>query len=799
VGLFIVLVLPNNLTFHTPCFSFSRISTNSYVHLHDPFLDVAAPYLFIKYAKFVPLSRFAEEEPPEGAETKTKTSPKHRRRQSEATEDGDGGKTSHFFEPNGNTEVSLEFFSPECLAEVNLESDYVPQAAGDANSDASFMWYGSRDMPQLDLAVSDRTWLADQSVTIIAHAKQRDDSSAASTDFEGWSGKSGGVVAACRIGLYKLFDPDTGCPKLSTTRLSNPMYLHGRLIGHLETVVQCQGLVPSYTDAQDFARKRLNEIRSSKSFRGAGLDQRKKLRKDGSRYAGEFQNVRTSSMLQIGSDENSVGHLRSQMLMQHPSSTKNALLGVGIADPKPVLLAVQIIKGRNLIRGDTRKANPYVKLQIGMEKRRTGTMRNTVDPRWDEVFVFGVGGGLRHLAEQNGKQLHVLLRVKDQDFGSDDDMGSAVLSVDFERALDASSKMEETWLSIQEPVPDSDSDEESEAAARRHSTRSVGGEILVVYKLISISTEEDPDSSALGLLEHLHNSEKSLDSSDDESEERDSNSQLIPRAPRATAVVALSAQNNAVASAVGAPTVSAAVSAAAAAAPAAAEATVAVSAAATLSTAASAAAASTAAAVSTVGAASKSAESGASRTSAVGVYDPGARHWWYVASDEARSVMGGYTGLEMAGWLSGGYFNKDLVVFYQGVPRVEWAKLHEMYADNMSRAFLEAPKKGGVTAADGGLGAANNPKLTMQQEIIRDTTFNDDALQMAAASVEKGSVLFSAHADNSKFWIIMNSKKEPVRMTIAEMREGVKQGSLTENMHTVPVGQQEWKALSSFY
>ena len=67
------------------------------MHLHDPFLDVAAPFIFVKYAKFVPLSRFAEEEEEAGGsfgttETKAKSLPKHRRTQSE-TNDAAGGGT----------------------------------------------------------------------------------------------------------------------------------------------------------------------------------------------------------------------------------------------------------------------------------------------------------------------------------------------------------------------------------------------------------------------------------------------------------------------------------------------------------------------------------------------------------------------------------------------------------------------------------------------------------------------------------------------------------------------------------
>ena len=120
-----------------------------------------------------------------------------------------------------------------------------------------------------------------------------------------------------------------------------------------------------------------------------------------------------------------------------------------------------------------------------------------------------------------------------------------------------------------------------------------------------------------------------------------------------------------------------------------------------------------------------------------------------------------------------------------------------MYTHNMSKAFLVAPKKGdGLAAADGRDGGAKTDELSVQQEIIRDTTFADDVL---AASGEKGSVLFSAYSEDSKFWIITDTTKQPVRMTIAEMRAGVKQGTLVENMHTVPVGQQEWKPLSAFY
>ena len=43
-------------------------------------------------------------------------------------------------------------------------------------------------------------------------------------------------------------------------------------------------------------------------------------------------------------------------------------------------------------------------------------------------------------------------------------------------------------------------------------------------------------------------------------------------------------------------------------------------------------------------------------------YDSTAPQWWYVASDQYRTVMGPYTGTAMAGWLRGGYFNGQLNV-----------------------------------------------------------------------------------------------------------------------------------------
>ena len=747
----------HNTYTHTHTHTHTHKLNRRYMHLHDPFLDVAAPFLHIKYAKFVPLSRSTDEMNEEhflrGTETKM-SPPSHKRKQAETPEDGKHPDT-HLFEPNSSTLVSLEFLSPECLSEVKLNSDYVLPAA-DSSSELCFIWYGSRDLPQLDFAVSDLTWLADQCVTVIAHAKQRDDGSDAispvsNSDAEGWGGKSGGVVAACRIGLCDLFDPESGSPKLTTTRLSKPMYFHGRLIGHLETAVQCKGLVLSYTEAQDFARERLNEIRSARSFLGAtDLEHgKKRLQRQGS------LSQKTPSLLSTG-HEDSIGHLREQMLLRNPSSMHNVLLGVGIADQQPVLLAVQVVKARNIAGSQNQhKLNPYVKMQVGTEKRRTGALRNSVDPHWDEVFVFGISGGLRHLAEQNSMKLNVLLRVKSQGFGSDDDIGSAVLIIDVAGKLDETSNMEEAWLSIEEPVPDSDSDDESYAGDshkdRRHGK---GGEIFVVYTLVSVSQEEDPEECAVRLSEQVNDSVKLLDSSDDEAGGYAETQLLTSKASNAetACVPETTAQKK--------------------------ESKI------------------TAEFSQVNGSASR--PSGAPENTVVAsaplMYDPGAKFWWYVASDEARSVMGGYTGLEMAGWLAGGYFTEDLVVFYQGVPRAGWAKLREMYPDNMSRAFLEAPKKGssGVDTEGSEDKAAT---LTVQQEIIQDANFED----ITPNSDNTTSKLFSGYTDDSKFWIITDPKKQPVRMTTVEMREGLKHGVLTETMHTVPVGQQEWKPLYSFY
>ncbi|KAH0454680.1 hypothetical protein IEQ34_016604 [Dendrobium chrysotoxum] len=84
------------------------------------------------------------------------------------------------------------------------------------------------------------------------------------------------------------------------------------------------------------------------------------------------------------------------------------------------LLRVRIIRGVNLAVRDTRGSDPYVVLRLGGQKLKTSTIKNNVNPEWNEDLTLSVSEPLQPIK----------LQIFDKDtFSSDDEMGDAEFDI----------------------------------------------------------------------------------------------------------------------------------------------------------------------------------------------------------------------------------------------------------------------------------------------------------------------------------------------------------------------------------
>lgn len=96
-----------------------------------------------------------------------------------------------------------------------------------------------------------------------------------------------------------------------------------------------------------------------------------------------------------------------------------------VPEPEGVL-RMHVIEAKNLMRKDIGilgkgKSDPYCVLNVGAQERRTQTIDNTIDPKWDYWCEFAI-------MDSNGQQL--ILHLYDYDDGSkDDDLGRAAIDI----------------------------------------------------------------------------------------------------------------------------------------------------------------------------------------------------------------------------------------------------------------------------------------------------------------------------------------------------------------------------------
>ncbi|KAL8257249.1 hypothetical protein R6Q59_029290 [Mikania micrantha] len=83
------------------------------------------------------------------------------------------------------------------------------------------------------------------------------------------------------------------------------------------------------------------------------------------------------------------------------------------------LLRIRIHRGVNLVARDVTTSDPYVVIRMGQQKLKTGVVKKSINPVWDEDLTLSVA-----------EPLPVTLEVYDKDaFSIDDKMGSAVFDI----------------------------------------------------------------------------------------------------------------------------------------------------------------------------------------------------------------------------------------------------------------------------------------------------------------------------------------------------------------------------------
>merc|ERR1739838_492616 len=98
---------------------------------------------------------------------------------------------------------------------------------------------------------------------------------------------------------------------------------------------------------------------------------------------------------------------------------------VTVSSPQKPLEAGQVVltvyKARDIEKkGMLGKADPYVKITLGKQKARSGTVKNNHNPEWNFKTIFDV--------DQNTSE-GINIEVFDDDFGKDDSLGNTLLDI----------------------------------------------------------------------------------------------------------------------------------------------------------------------------------------------------------------------------------------------------------------------------------------------------------------------------------------------------------------------------------
>ncbi|PAN09277.1 hypothetical protein PAHAL_2G007900 [Panicum hallii] len=87
----------------------------------------------------------------------------------------------------------------------------------------------------------------------------------------------------------------------------------------------------------------------------------------------------------------------------------------------PGFLSVKVLRGVNLVSRDANGSDPYVVLDLDGQKLKTGVMKKTVNPVWNEDLTLAV----------KNASTPIKLEVFDKDtFSKDDQMGDAEFDIE---------------------------------------------------------------------------------------------------------------------------------------------------------------------------------------------------------------------------------------------------------------------------------------------------------------------------------------------------------------------------------
>lgn len=182
---------------------------------------------------------------------------------------------------------------------------------------------------------------------------------------------------------------------------------------------------------------------------------------------------------------------------------KSAVIGAtgqGKSTGPPRRVSVEVIRGRNLVTMDPNgKSDPYVKLQIGKQKRQTRTIFKSLDPEWKQRFEFS-------FPSMGDNESILKLFVMDKDtLASDQPMGQVTINLSELQLNQAIDK----WYTVENvPTPNQkglkkNQEAISNALSMKKSTSSLRtgegpGDIHVVIVVSDLYQRElDPEQKAI--------------------------------------------------------------------------------------------------------------------------------------------------------------------------------------------------------------------------------------------------------------------------------------------------------------
>merc|ERR1712106_844286 len=141
----------------------------------------------------------------------------------------------------------------------------------------------------------------------------------------------------------------------------------------------------------------------------------------------EDESLITTETVNINVQKMDLLNIKSKELSTQEKPTEPVLeiKPVAVSQQQKPLVAGQVVitvyKARDIEKkGMFGKADPYVKMTLGKQKAKSGTVKNNHNPEWNFKAIFDV--------DQNSSE-GINIEVFDDDFGKDDSLGSTLLDI----------------------------------------------------------------------------------------------------------------------------------------------------------------------------------------------------------------------------------------------------------------------------------------------------------------------------------------------------------------------------------